>query len=277
MKYRHFNIHRFGRLTRWNVLTSWKVWFRFSMIMTIMITFGFCVVTYETRFMEQVSGQIPIEFESIESILLSMLFVIWITVVPSMMFNTLQTKQQRIEYFTLPATNLERYTSRFTVTNLAVIVATIVSILIADIIRFVFKAAIGHFSTSLITVDIVRNLFCGNVFTGEINGTDDLLLVNMLIACVLLAILCLYTCYLLGAALFRKANWILTSLITITILLIAVPNIVFEFPDLLEYENRHLVTGIVMAVFFGLSAFNVWASYKLFTRMQVINNKWVNL
>lgn len=277
MKYSNFNIHRFGRLTRWNLLTSWNVWFRFFLIFTIVFTFIFCVATYETRFTEQPLGQTPTEFEVIESSLLSILFVIWASVVPSMMFNTLRTKQQRIEYFTLPATNLERYTSRFTVTNLAVLVAMLASILVADIVRLAFKAAIGSFSTSMITIDIARNLFSSNIVVGEINGSEDLLLANMLIACVLLALLCLYTCYLTGAALFRKANWILTSLVTITILLIVVPKIVLDFPNLLEYENRYLVTGIVMAVLFVISVFNVWASYRLFTRMQVINNKWVNL
>ena len=31
------------------------------------------------------------------------------------------------------------------------------------------------------------------------------------------------------------------------------------------------------AVFLALAAFNYWASYKLFTRMQVICNKWINI
>ena len=30
-------------------------------------------------------------------------------------------------------------------------------------------------------------------------------------------------------------------------------------------------------VLLALAAFNYWASYKLFTRMQVICNKWINI
>lgn len=277
MKYNNFSLYRFGRLTRWNIFANWKKWFKFFMTITIMFCLFFCIRTYNARFFEQEAGLTPPEFDGIEGFIVAVTFVLWTLVAPSSMFNTLRTKQQRIEYLTLPATNLERYTSLFVVTNLAILATTVGGTVLADIVRLVFKAAIGDFNTSLLTVDIIRNLFSGDFSICDIEGCDDLLFVNMMVACVCLGLLYVYTCYLLGSALFRKANFILTSIVLLVIMPIMLHLIPLELDSLVEYQDRYVITSIAMAVLFLLSVFNVWASYKIFTRMQVVNNKWVNL
>ena len=41
--------------------------------------------------------------------------------------------------------------------------------------------------------------------------------------------------------------------------------------------NRNIATMVTCAFFLALSLFNYRASYKIFTRMQVICNKWINI
>ena len=55
---------------------------------------------------------------------------------------------------------------------------------------------------------------------------------------------------------------------------------VFDFYTHLNHDNPG--TSICLAIFWSvvflaLAAFCLWASYKLFTRMQVICNKWINI
>ena len=49
-----------------------------------------------------------------------------------------------------------------------------------------------------------------------------------------------------------------------------------RIPSVREYAVL-LEVNANTAVFLALAAFNYWASYKLFTRMQVICNKWINI
>lgn len=54
----------------------------------------------------------------------------------------------------------------------------------------------------------------------------------------------------------------------------------FDFYTHLKYDNPGTSLCIAIfwsVVFLALAAFSLWASYKLFTRMQVICNKWINI
>ena len=41
--------------------------------------------------------------------------------------------------------------------------------------------------------------------------------------------------------------------------------------------HNYIFTTMLCILFLALSAFNYWASYKIFTRMRVISNKWINI
>ncbi len=54
----------------------------------------------------------------------------------------------------------------------------------------------------------------------------------------------------------------------------------FDFYTHLNYDNPGTSLCIAIfwsVIFLALAAFSLWASYKLFTRMQVICNKWINI
>ena len=56
---------------------------------------------------------------------------------------------------------------------------------------------------------------------------------------------------------------------------------VFDFFSHINFSNGstadYCITITAFFVFLALAAFNYWASYKLFTHMQVICNKWINI
>jgi len=268
MKYSNFNIRRFWRISKWSIVCNWKAWLKLYMLWSIALGFVFCAITWENRVMY---GQ---PFETLEGVVLSTHFVMFFLVVPSMLFNTLKTKQKKIEYFTLPATNLEKYVSCFVVTNLVCVVAVVAGTFTADVIRLLFSAVSDHFSTDMLTLYMARDLFDVSVDL-EVYGDEDLRQMYAAAACALSSGLWVYTCYMLGASLFKKSNWILTSLAVMLVSLFVFPQVDFE--SIFSTDTRYGFFLAITAVFVVLSALNVWASYKLFTRIQIVNNKWVNL
>lgn len=54
----------------------------------------------------------------------------------------------------------------------------------------------------------------------------------------------------------------------------------FDFFTHLNYDNPGTSLCIAIfrsVIFLALAASSLWASYKIFTRMQVICNKWINI
>jgi len=102
----------------------------------------------------------------------------------------------------------------------------------------------------------------------------------------------IYSLYIVGGTLFRRQQFLLTSvtIAVVFILLVIVRNqidwnnINFDFITSTWDENTLTYTPtfhpsfyIINSVVSLLIVFHYWASYKLFTRIQVINNKWLNV
>lgn len=92
----------------------------------------------------------------------------------------------------------------------------------------------------------------------------------------------------LGGAFYRKFPVLLTACTGLAICLIFgyIINELgkagwLDFVGTLHIEEgssaQYFAVFTSSAVFLALAAFNYWASYKLFTRMQVICNKWINI
>lgn len=85
----------------------------------------------------------------------------------------------------------------------------------------------------------------------------------------------------LGGTVFRKSATLLTICSSFILMFLTALLSSFVDADVL----RHLVQSIepntfgwlMVMVLLLLSAFNYWAAYKLFTHMQIINNKWFNI
>ena len=98
-----------------------------------------------------------------------------------------------------------------------------------------------------------------------------------------------HSLYIVGGTLFRRQQFLFTSatIAVVGILLIIILNQIhpdWEFisgtwDEKTETYNQifHPFFYILNTTLCALIVFHYWASYKLFTRMQVINNKWLNV
>ena len=99
----------------------------------------------------------------------------------------------------------------------------------------------------------------------------------------------IHSLFIVGGTLFRRQPFLLTCA-TIAIVVILLGTILnqmdvsFDFKTgVLDENTRKIITTfhpafyILHSVLCPLVIFHYWLSYKLFTRMQVINNKWLNV
>ena len=99
----------------------------------------------------------------------------------------------------------------------------------------------------------------------------------------------IHSLYIVGGTLFRRQQFLLTSatIAVFGILLVMILNqinpqidfITGNWDEKTETYNQvfHPFFYILNTTLCLLIVFHYWASYKLFTRMQVINNKWLNV
>ncbi|MBR6455706.1 MAG: hypothetical protein IKS72_02075 [Prevotella sp.] len=99
----------------------------------------------------------------------------------------------------------------------------------------------------------------------------------------------IHSLFIVGGTLFRRQHFLLTSAtIAIVVILLATilnqMDVSFDFKTwVLDEDTRKVIMTfhpafyILHSVLCPLVIFHYWLSYKLFTRMQVINNKWLNV
>ena len=102
----------------------------------------------------------------------------------------------------------------------------------------------------------------------------------------------IHSLYVFGGTLFRRQQFLMTSaaIVVIVILEAIIQNQISWIGDGLQFVNStwdektltytttfYPAFYILNTVLCVLTVFHYWASYKLFTRMQVINNKWLNV
>jgi hypothetical protein len=99
----------------------------------------------------------------------------------------------------------------------------------------------------------------------------------------------IHSLYIVGGTLFRRQQFLLTSatIAVVSILLVMILNQINPQINFITGNwdmKTETYTQIFHPFFYVLNTtlcllivFHYWASYKLFTRMQVINNKWLNV
>lgn len=284
-----FDLHRFGMVLRWDLLTNWKGYF----YRTAGLAIGIILLSISMLY------SFPHSYFSIERDLdhyyefrmtgfLAAIFILLFFVSASNIFGNMKTKLQRESFLMLPANNLEKYAARLLMMSIGSILMMMIATLIADFVQFVFSFFMtpGHHAS-------IIGCFLSQIYktaTDTSNNPISILAWQWKIDAALLGwsfLIMIYSFCLLGGTFFRKQPIILTAVSGIIIFMIIgycgsklEAWGVFDFFTHLNYDNPG--TSLCMAIFWSviflaLAAFNYWASYKLFTRMQVICNKWINM
>lgn len=136
-----FDKTRFVKLLKWEMMTERKDYMRFAIGIALTLTFLFCA-TIISRYFDDVNGyteDLIIMFKKSTVMILSnfawavYLFVIFLGA--SFVFKNVATKQQRIAFFSLPASNLEKFLVRLFHVMIGYPLCFLVALAFADIMQ----------------------------------------------------------------------------------------------------------------------------------------------
>ena len=285
-----FDLHRFGMVLRWDLLTNWKGYFNRIAGLAIGITLLSIPMLYNFPHSHYIveGGDLGNYYEDSMTGFLAAIFILLIFVSASNIFGNMKTKLQRESFLMLPANNLEKYAARFLMTSVGSILIMLIATLTADFVQFV----LSFFMTPGYHASIIGSSLSQIYKTATMVGNNPISILSWQykIDAAILGwsfLIMIYSFCLLGGTFFRKQPIILTAVSGIIIFMIIgycgsklEEWGAFDFFYHLNYDNPG--TSLCMAifwsvVFFALAAVSLWASYKLFTRMQVICNKWINI
>ena len=284
-----FDLHRFGMVLRWDLLTNWKSYF-YSIaglaIGIIMLSISMLYSFPHSHFI--VEGDLGNYYEGNMTGFLAAIVILFFFISPCNIFSNMKTKLQRENFMMLPANNLEKYAARFLMMSVGSILMMLIATLIADFVQFV----LSFFMTPGYHASIIGSSL-SQIYKAATNTGDNpicILAGQYKIDAAILGwsfLTMIYSFCLLGGTFFRKQPIILTAVSGIIIFMIIgycgselEEWGAFDFFKHFNYDNPGTSLCIAIfwsVVFLALAAFSLWASYKLFTRMHVICNKWINI
>ena len=200
---------------------------------------------------------------------ISVVFAMSFFIIATFIISDLDTRQQRINEMMLPATNIEKFLARI------ILVSVVYPLLIA--IAFIAADGLQQLTTMLIFYGGRASLVATWYEYYQSSSTGSPLWVRAGI------VILTNSFALLGGMFFRKAAW-LKTLISLFVIIIGIAISLTTFAYLLyqhtDYElvfdDNALTIVISNLICIGLTVLMYWSSYKLYTRLQVINNRWKN-
>ena len=285
-----FDLHRFGMVLHWDLLTNWKSYFYSIAGLAIGIIVLSIPMLYNfphSHFIVE-GGDLGNYYESRMTGFLAAIFILFFFISACNIFSNMKTKLQRESFMMLPANNLEKYAARFLMASVGSILIMVIATLIGDFVQFVLSFFMTPGYHASIIGSSLSQIYKAATDAG--NNPISILAWHKNIDGALVGwsfLIMIYSFTLLGGTFFRKQPIILTAVSGIIIFMIIgycgsklKEWGVFDFYTHINYDNP--VTTLCLAIFWSvvflaLAAGSLWASYKLFTRMQVICNKWINI
>lgn len=284
-----FNINRFGQALKCQFVLGRKTWIRLFGIFTfVLFMAGLFWTRVQGTSYDYMVDNWPAEavyrnynhdveqtvFFGIIFFCFSMLFG------ASFLFSGMKDTRKRSAFLLWPVSNLEKYTINLLLSIVWLAVITIGAYMLADTLRVFIDWVTGRVVIWGIPM-IGTRVFGPAPF-------EHWQMAWMLFAWVFY----IHSLYIVGGTLFRRQQFLLTSctIVLVAILLTMLLNQIdwnsmnIEFITGTWDEKTRTYTQIFHPFFYILNTavtllifVHYWASYKLFTRMQVINNKWLNV
>lgn len=285
-----FDLHRFGMVLRWDLLANRKSYFcsiAGLAIGIIMLSISTLYTFPHSHYIVE-GGDLGNYYEDSMTGLLATILIAFFFVSTCNIFSNMKTKLQRESFMMLPANNLEKYAARFLMMSVGSILTMLIATLIADFVQFILSFFMTPGYHASIIGSSLRQIYEAATNTGD--NPICILAGQCKIEAALVGwsfLIMIYSFTLLGGTFFRKQPIILTAVSGIIIYMIVgycgsklEEWGAFDFYTHLNYDNPS--TSLCMAIFWSviflaLAASSLWASYKIFTRMQVICNKWINI
>ena len=291
-----FDFNRFKMVIYQDIACSWKQYISKIAIVAIILSFIAICGLYKAQNMDVANvggGRCVDPIQGLMMLTMVPNIIMICTVVffiaAASIFQNMKSKGQRIIFLTLPASNLEKYLARMTCVTIIAAMMLAIAVVVSDFIQFIFSIFMtpGHHASELLAL---LNFAAARI---DDFAEIDVCPMNHIIPDKYLLVLFFgslaiwtHSFLVLGGSFFRKNPTLLSIIFLIVI--IAFGGYICNFfahincggDELWEHllNVYHcaflLATSIVILI---ISAFNYWASYKIFTRMQVICNKWLNI
>lgn len=283
-----FDLHRFGMVLRWELLTNWKSYFCSIAGLAIgMLSISMLYSFPHSHYIVE-GGDLGNYYEDSMTGLLATILIAFFFVSACNIFCNTKTKLQRENFLMLPANNLEKYAARFLMMSVGSILTMLIATLIADFVQFILSFFMTPGYHASIIGSSLRQIYEAATNTGD--NPICILAGQCKIEAALVGwsfLIMIYSFTLLGGTFFRKQPIILTAVSGIIIYMIVgycgsklEEWGAFDFYTHLNHDNPGTSLCIAIfwsVIFLALAASSLWASYKIFTRMQVICNKWINI
>lgn len=195
-------------------------------------------------------------------------------VMASCIFSNLRTKTYRENFLMLPASNKEKYMARLLLMVFLSLIELCIILFATDAIQLAFSYIINPEFHVSISWPVLKSIFGSTLFTRW--EEQDAIFYSFFIFA--------HSFCTLGGTFYRKMAPLFTFA-TGLVLFLALGYLenwmahtgFLNFLTPYTEGHNYIFTTVLCIFFLAISAFNYWASYKIFSRMQVISNKWINI
>ena len=273
-KNNNFQFSRLLMVMRWDVFTNLKAYLNMMLGMTFALLPFFIMQLYQLSKQYQLfPDTIDLSYWGMSQYVL-MIFSIAMYMMATQIFMVMKTTGQREQFLMLPASNLEKYISRFLFSTLGAAVAMITAIVVSDLVQLIFSFVLlpgHHQSVCLSIMALLWKIW--TTFIESIDSAGALMLSLLIMTCGVLV----HSFFILCGTLFRKHTIVVSGILFIVMIYLVI-YVIESVPGtittcLMHGDNSWLFSIAELL----LAGFQYWLSYKVFTRMQVICNRWINL
>ena len=275
-KNNNFQFSRLLMVMRWDMFTNLKSYLNMMLGMTFALLPFFIMQLYQLSKQYQLfPDTIDLRYWGMSQYVL-MIFSIAMYMMATQIFMVMKTTGQREQFLMLPASNLEKYISRFLFSTLGAAVAMITAIVVSDLVQLIFSFVLlpgHHQSVCLSIMALLWKIW--TTFIESIDSAGALMLSLLIMTCGVLV----HSFFILCGTLFRKHTIVVSGILFIVMIYLVI-YVIESVPDtittcLMHGDNSWIFCLLIAELL--LAGFQYWLSYKVFTRMQVICNRWINL
>lgn len=275
-KNNNFQFSRLLMVMRWDMFTNLKTYLNMILGMTFALLPFFIMQLYQLSKQYQLfPDTIDLSYLGMSQYVL-MISSIAMYMMATQIFMVMKTTGQREQFLMLPASNLEKYISRFLFSTLGAAVAMITAIVVSDLVQLIFSFVLlpgHHQSVCLSTMALLWKIW--TTFIESIDSAGALMLSLLIMTCGVLV----HSFFILCGTLFRKHTIVVSGILFIVmtyLVIYVIESVPGTITTCLMHGDNSWIFCLLIAELL-LAGFQYWLSYKVFTRMQVICNKWINL
>ena len=276
----NFSLDRLCMLLRWNWTNSRRQTLRIGMILSALLGVAYThmlnLVQHRYIYANDVSRLPDMVGTFVIANMLNVL-PLFLCAMGTLIFSNMETKPMREHYLMLPASDAEKFATRFIHITLGGVLTFAAALVAGDVIQF----ALGFIFHPGIHHSCLWDMICCFITGSGNQQVADMLLFRGNIAAMTIAysgLLWLHSYCTLGGTLLRRHPTACVALSLLLLITAVNTAAIFDiFPRVLSPNPTVGATTAMAAVLIGLSIANYVGSYRIFKRMQIICDKFTNL